>query len=98
MILELKTLVGDRHGETFMVSFCAPIAFEIHVSFRVDSVYACNSVMDVAFNSRTKESSTDFEMAPAPAMDVGAACSDLGMSGAVFCSTLLLSLLALLKH
>uniref|UniRef100_A0A6N2K0W3 Uncharacterized protein n=1 Tax=Salix viminalis TaxID=40686 RepID=A0A6N2K0W3_SALVM len=40
----------------------------------------------------------DSEMAPAPAMDRGAACSDLGMSGAVFCSTLLLSLLALLKN
>ena len=41
----------------------------------------------------------DFEMAPAPAptMDKGAACS-LGMSGAVFCSTLLFSLLALSKH
>ncbi|KAB5551572.1 hypothetical protein DKX38_008883 [Salix brachista] len=40
----------------------------------------------------------DSEMAPAPAMDRGAACSDLGMSGAVFCSSLLLSLLALLKN
>ncbi|KAB5520505.1 hypothetical protein DKX38_024824 [Salix brachista] len=39
----------------------------------------------------------DLAMAPAPAMDRGAA-SSLGRSGAVFCSTLLLSLLALLRH
>ncbi|KAJ6750894.1 hypothetical protein OIU85_001432 [Salix viminalis] len=39
----------------------------------------------------------DLAMAPAPAMDRGAACS-LGRSGAVLCSTLLLSLLALLRH
>ncbi|XVF22970.1 hypothetical protein REPUB_Repub12eG0216900 [Reevesia pubescens] len=35
--------------------------------------------------------------APTPSMDKGAACS-LGMNGAVICSTLLLSVLALVRH
>ncbi|KAL9333881.1 hypothetical protein Peur_074020 [Populus x canadensis] len=39
----------------------------------------------------------EMEPAPAPTMDKGAAYS-LGMSAAVFCSSLLLSLLAFLKH
>ncbi|KAF5736428.1 hypothetical protein HS088_TW14G00570 [Tripterygium wilfordii] len=44
-------------------------------------------------------SAQDFDMAPAPApsQDKGAGYS-LGMSGAVICSSLVLSLLALLKH
>ncbi|KAJ9158560.1 hypothetical protein P3X46_024130 [Hevea brasiliensis] len=37
------------------------------------------------------------DLAPAPAPDQGAAFS-LGMSGAVICSSLFLSMLALLKH
>ncbi|KAJ4828008.1 hypothetical protein Tsubulata_006198 [Turnera subulata] len=42
----------------------------------------------------------DFEMAPAPAptMDKGAAAYSFGMSGPMICSSLMLSLLALLLN
>jgi hypothetical protein len=38
------------------------------------------------------------ELAPAPGKDKGAASFSLGMSGALICSSLFLSMLSLLRH
>ncbi|KAF2293587.1 hypothetical protein GH714_003105 [Hevea brasiliensis] len=79
---------GFIAGGLTRLDYPVPISLSLAVVFLV-AVFAAASV--------SAQDLGDLAPAPAPAMDKGAAYS-LGMSGAVICSSLFLSMLAFLKH
>ncbi|KAF2293606.1 hypothetical protein GH714_003235 [Hevea brasiliensis] len=102
--LAKAALVGSGAGEiassaitALMEAAAKRIAQATFFHFHFWSLAVVFLVAVFAAASVSAQDLGDLSPAPSPAMDKGAAYS-LGMSGAVICSSLFLSMLALLKH